>query len=78
MSAELRALDQRIARRDQADAMQFGGETLLIGGSGSGGEALAELGDFLCASAAAADFRATAGGGHNGCSSGFSDRIFEL
>lgn len=77
-SAELRALDQRITWRYQPDAVQFGGEALLVSRSGSGGEALAELGNFFRASAAAANFGTAAGCGHNGCSSGFSNRIFRI
>src|SRR5450631_2556572 len=62
--AALRALDQRVTRRNQPDAIQLGGEAVFISGSRGCGEALSQLCDFFCASAAAANFRATAGCGH--------------
>ena len=58
------AFDQRVPRRNQADTMQLGGDEVFVSGSRSSGEALAQLGDFFCAGAAAANFRTTAGCGH--------------
>jgi hypothetical protein len=60
----LRALDQRISRRNQSNAVQFSSESIFIGGDRCSGKALPELRDFCGASAAAADFRTTAGCGH--------------
>src|ERR1039458_421000 len=63
-STALRAFDQRISRRNQPDTMQLGSEAVFVSGSGGSREALAQLCDFFCASAAAANFRTTAGCGH--------------
>jgi hypothetical protein len=60
----LRALNKRIAGRNQAHTMQFSREAVFVCRGRGSGEALAQLGNFFCASAAAANFRTTAGCGH--------------
>jgi hypothetical protein len=45
--------------------MELGSETIFVSGSGSSGEALAQLSDLFCSGAATANFRTTAGCGHN-------------
>ena len=62
--AALRALDQRVPRRNQTGTMQLSVEAVFVIGRRSSGEALAQFGDFFGAGAAAANFRATAGCGH--------------
>jgi hypothetical protein len=64
MREELRALKQRISRRNQPDTMQLCREAVFVTGSRSSGEALAQLRDFFCAGTATANFRTTAGCGH--------------
>jgi hypothetical protein len=44
--------------------VQFGGEAIFVSRSGSGGKTFTEFGNFFGASAAAANFWATAGCGH--------------
>ena len=77
----LGALDQRVPRRNQPGTVQLSSEAVFVIGSGSSGQALAQLRDLLCASAAPANFRTTAGCGHEvllSCSvTAFGDAIAE-
>ena len=63
-SSPLGALDQRVPRRHQPSTLQLSSKAVFVSGSGSSGQALAQLRDLLCASAAPANFRTTAGCGH--------------